>query len=422
VTSDIDARLAAAGLPPLPRRVWLEIDTDALAENLRALRELVGPDVELNAVVKADAYGHGLVPVARVFADAGADRLCVASLDEALALRGAGLRTPILVLFPIPAAAVARAAQLGVEIVAAEATSTSEALGRWSAEAASGRLAPDVELRVHLEVETGLSRGGVKPESVVELARLILETPRATLAGLWSHLATPEREDPTRRQEDAFARAITALGNAGLPVPPRHLSATGGLLTEWAAAYEGIRPGLSLYGIVPDALPVPPREREVAQRLRPAMTLKCTALRIERFPAGTPVGYGGRWVASRESEIATLPVGYGDGWSRSYTPGAQALVRGVRVPLVGTVAMDAVMADVTDVGDVRLDDEFVLLGSQGGQTIDANELARLRNTIPWEVVTSMAHRIPRVYHAGSVLLATRTLDGESRGQAVEAVA
>jgi alanine racemase len=135
-------------------------------------------------------------------------------------------------------------------------------------------------------------------------------------------------------------------------------------------------------------------------------------LRVEGFPAGTAVGYGGTWIAQRESVIATLPVGYGDGFVRAYSPGAGALVRGRRVPLVGTVAMDAVMADVTDVPGVDLADEFVLLGQQGGDSITAKELARVRNTIPWEVVTSMSFRLPRVYHAGSVLMGLRTLAGD----------
>jgi alanine racemase len=355
------------------------------------------------------------VPVARVFEAAGADRLCVASLDEALILRGAGVQLPLLVLFPIPISEIARAAHERIEIVAAEHESAAATLRHWTATRTSDTL------QVHLEVETGLSRGGVKPRDVVKLAREILATPGARLAGIWSHLATPDDERVTFAQDDAFEQALAALTEAGIALPPRHLSATGGLFTEWADSYEGIRPGLSLYGIVPESLPLGAREREVAPQLRPAMALKCRPLRVERFEAGTPVGYGGRWVAARESVIATLPVGYGDGWSRSSSPGTSALVRGARVPLVGTVAMDAVMADVTDVPGVTLEDEFVMIGSQGEAKIEAEEVARARNTIAWEVVTGMAYRVPRVYHAGSVLLGLRTLAGEVRG-AVEAVA
>jgi alanine racemase len=191
----------------------------------------------------------------------------------------------------------------------------------------------------------------------------------------------------------------------------RSMGATGGVLSGRSPLYEDVRVGLGLYGLVPDDLPIPDQIQPFARRLRPAMALKCRALRVATFPKGTAVGYGGTWVAQRESVIATLPIGYGDGFVRAYSPGAEALVRGSRVPLAGTVAMDAVMVDVTDVDGVNLDDEFVLLGSQGAETITANDLARLRNTIPWEVVTSMSLRLPRVYHAGSVLMGIRTMAG-----------
>ena len=403
----IDERLMAAGLPPLSRRVWLEIDLEALTNNLQAIRDHVGPDVEINAVVKADAYGHGLVPVARHVAAAGAQRLCVASLDEALVVRGAGIATPILVMFSIPVDAVARAAQSRIEIVASDLATIRATLERWRTCTTSD----DDVLAVHLEVETGLTRAGLKPDAVADVARLIAATPRTRLAGIWTHLATPEDEATSDAQETAFAAALDSLRAAGLAIPARHLAATGGLLIA-EQSYEGIRPGLALYGIVPDSLVARGRQAQLAGRLRPVMTLKCTPLRVETFPAGTRVGYGGRWTAQRESIIATLPLGYGDGFARAYSPGAQAIVRGSRVPVVGTVAMDALMVDVTDVPGVTLDDEFVLLGRQGAQSIDANELARVRNTIPWEVVTAMSTRVTRVYHAGSVLKSLRTLDGE----------
>ncbi|HYI21546.1 MAG TPA: alanine racemase [Candidatus Limnocylindrales bacterium] len=405
----IDERLTAAGLPTLPRGVWLEIDEAALANNLRVVRELVGTGVAINAVVKADAYGHGLVPVARVFEAAGADRLCVASLDEALLLRGAGVQSPILILFPVPPAEVARAAQARFEIVAAAESSTLASLAAWTAAQQT-----DGELKVHLEIETGLSRGGLKPSEAARLARRIVDTPRTSLASLWSHLASPESESATAAQVEQLEAATAEIGRAGLSVPARHMAATGGLFTGRAPLYEGVRPGLALYGLLPDDLPIADQAIDAAKRLVPAMSIRCRALRVERLSAGTSVGYGGRWTAARESVIATLPIGYGDGFVRAYSPGAEALVCGQRVPLVGTVAMDAVMADVTDVPGVGSDDEFVLIGEQNGARIVTNELARGRTTIPWEVVTNMAYRIPRVYHAGSVLLGLRTLNGEAR--------
>jgi alanine racemase len=406
----IDERIAQAGLPPLPRRVWAEIDEEALAGNVAAVRELIGSSVELGAVVKADAYGHGLIPVGRVFEGAGANRLCVAGIDEATALRAAGISLPILILFPIPAADVARAAAQRFEIVASDASTTAATLAAWRETAPPA----GTELSVHLEVETGLARGGFKPEAVADAARQIAATPGVRLAGLWSHLARSDDPAATDAQVAAFEAASDAVQDAGLELPPRHLSATGGLFAGRAPLYEGVRIGLGLYGLMPNEFPVGAGQRSAVEKLRPAMAVKCRPLRVETFAAGTPVSYGGLWTAPRESRIATLPIGYGDGWVRAYSPLAAALVRGVKAPLVGSIAMDAVMADVTDIGDVGLDDEFVLIGAQDGSEIVTNELARLRTTIPWEIVTGMAYRLPRVYHAGPVLKGLRTLAGEAR--------
>ncbi len=406
----IDERLAAAGLPPLPRSVWAEIDEDALAGNLAAVRELIGPHIELNAVVKADAYGHGLVPVGRVFEQAGADRLCVAGIDEATALRNAGISVPILILFPIPAVDAAHAARARFEIVTADGPTTIATLDAWT----SQRTDNDPELLIHLEVETGLARGGLQPDKVAALASRIASIPGARIAGLWSHLARSEDRAATEAQAEAFERATELVKAAGLPVPPRHLAATGGLFAGQIDLYDGVRVGLGLYGLMPDDFPVGAHQMSAVAKLKPAMSVKCRPLRVESFPAGTPVSYGGLWTTARPSRIATLPIGYGDGWTRAYSPLAGALVRGQRVPLVGSVAMDAVMADVTDVGDVGTEDEFVLIGAQAGSQIVTNELARVRTTIPWEIVTSMAYRLPRVYHRGPVLKGLRTLAGEAR--------
>ncbi|HEY5521159.1 MAG TPA: alanine racemase, partial [Candidatus Limnocylindrales bacterium] len=255
----IDERLVAAGLPALARRVWLEIDLEALTNNLQAIRDHVGPDVEINAVVKADAYGHGLVPVARHFAASGAQRLCVASLDEALVVRGAGIATPILVMFSIPVDAVARAAQSRIEIVASDAATIEATLQRWRTCTTSGA---DV-LAVHIEVETGLTRGGLMPDAVAGVARMITATPRTRVAGIWTHLATPEDEATSDAQEEVFATALGSLRAAGIEIPPRHLAATGGLLIA-EQSYEGIRPGLALYGIVPDSLAARGRQAQLA--------------------------------------------------------------------------------------------------------------------------------------------------------------
>jgi alanine racemase len=409
----IDDRLDAAGLAPLPRRAWLEVDLGAIANNVAVFRELVGPDVELNAVVKADAYGHGMLPVARAVERAGVDRLCVATLDEAVALRESGIRIPILVLFAVPAAGLPVAVENSIEV---SVTAAGELLDGVTHNASGDRVTYEVE------IDTGLTRAGFKPD---DLARVIGSTqtdPRPHVpAGLWTHMSAPEDEAVTAAQVSELERAIGLVHPGRASTPPVHAAATGGVFTGRVPSYQGVRIGLGLYGLLPLDLPIAEALGPFAARLKPAMELKAMPLRVETVPAGTRVGYGGTWIAPRESVIATLPVGYGDGWARAYSPGAQALVRGARVPLVGTVAMDAVMVDVTDIPGVGVNDEFVLIGRQGREFIGVEELARLRNTIPWEVVTSMSFRLPRVYHAASVLMGLRTLAGEmmARTEAVE---
>jgi alanine racemase len=406
---DIDARLARAGLPTLPRGAWLEVDLDALAANLAVLRELVGPRTQVWAVIKADAYGHGIEMAGRTFTAAGAERLCVASLDEALLLRQAGVSAPLLVMFPVPLAGLEDAVAADLDLVASDATGTRELLARWRGTATGVRGG----LRLHLEVETGLGRGGVLPADAAALAAEIAATPATSLAGLWTHLAAPEEEAATAAQVEAFEDAARRLRDSGTTVPPRHASSSGGIFAGREALYDAVRPGLALYGLLADDLPIAAGARSAAARLQPAMALKCRPLRVETLPAGSGVSYGGRWRAEADgARIATLPLGYGDGFSRAYWPGGEVLVHGRRVPLVGSVAMDAVMADVSAVPGVGLEDEFVLLGSQESESITAAELARRRNTIPWEVVTAMAHRLPRVYHARAVPLAVRTLLGQ----------
>ncbi|MGH2407725.1 MAG: alanine racemase [Candidatus Limnocylindrales bacterium] len=393
----------------MPRLAWLEIDTDALAANLHAFRVLVPASVRVAAVVKADGYGHGIEVAGRTFLAAGADVLCVASLDEAMRLRSAGVQAPILVLFTVPPESAAEAASAGIELVAAEEGALRDTLAAWAAARRPAGIAP---LRLHVEVETGLGRAGLRPAGVARAVATILDTPGTEVAGLWTHLASSHDPALSAAQDERFRAAEAAIGGAGLPLPPRHRAATGALLADSAPFDEMIRPGLALYGEVPASFPVAPAREVIAAALRPAMTLKARPLRVERLATGEQVGYSGLWTAPRPSVVATLPVGYGDGWSRAYG-GAEVLVRGRRVPLVGSIAMDAFAVDVSDVPGVTTEDEFVLLGRQGQAAVTATGLAHLRTTISWEVLASMAFRLPRVYHAGTVLSGTRTLAGES---------
>ena len=397
----IEVRLAAAGLPPLPRTAWLELDLDALVANLATLRTLAGSDVPIHPVVKADAYGHGAVEIARALETAGADGLCVATIDEGLELRQGNIGLPVLVLYPIPVAWVDEARANAIAVTAGDPV----LLKRLLAAPAGGPA-----LGVHLEVETGLGRGGFAVEEVGGVAAQLAGHPGIRFGGLWTHLQAPDDGSRTERQLERFEAAIAAVRAEGIELPPRHVASSGMVLGAEVAAYDGTRPGLSLYGIVPDELDEAAGSM-ASPGLRPVLSLHARPVRVIDVPAGWGISYGPSFTTERPSRIATLPVGYGDGWSRSLSNHADALVRGRRAPIVGTVAMDAIMVDVTDIpgAPVGVDDLFTLIGSQGNERIDARDLARTRTTISWEIVTSMSRRLPRVYHSAAGHLSVRFL-------------
>jgi alanine racemase len=403
----IETRLARAGLPPLRRTAWIEIDTAALASNLATLRGLGGGG-DVMPVVKADAYGHGLLAVARVLAAAGADALCVATLDEAVLLQDGGVKSPLLVLYPVPPDGVVEAARRGIGIAAGAASMLDDALRSAVTAGLADRLS------IELEVETGLGRGGVSAEAIVSAARRILVS-GARIGGVWSHLQEAEVETITTEQVARFEAALGRLAAAGIDVPRRHLAASAALLLRATPAYDAVRPGLATYGIVPDELAAAGIGLDdldpAARELRPALSLHARPVRVADLPAGHGVSYGPTWRAERPSRIATLPIGYGDGWPRSLSNNAEVLIRGVRAPVVGNVAMDATMVDVTDVPGEPVDvhDAVVLIGRQGGLEITAGDVARRRNTNSWEVLTAMSARLTRVYDAPAGLAGTRPL-------------
>ncbi len=366
--------------------------------------------VRIEPVVKADAYGHGAIAVTSWLERCGADGFCVATLDEGQLLRAAGIERPILVLYPIPPDCGPLAADLGLAVTVAD-----EALlaRLCDAMASSATVAGRPPLVLQVEIESGLGRGGVAVEAVARVVDRIGATPGITLGGLWSHLAAPDDASATALAVRRFAAASTGARGEP-PLVARHLVATGALLAASAPLHERVRLGLGLYGLVPDGLEPATARLELATALAPVMSLHARPIRVADLPAGHGVSYGPSFVTTRPSRVATLPIGYGDGWPRVLSNRAAALVRGRRVPLVGTVAMDAVVADVTDVpgSPVTVDDEFVLLGRQGDAEIGAVELAHARTTITWEVVAQMAGRLPRVYHAAAVPVGIRTLTEE----------
>lgn len=372
------------------------VDLDAVAHNYRLACGSAGrPAI---GVVKADAYGHGAVPVARRLAAEGAPFLAVALVEEGLELRAAGVETPVLVL----GAAYGERWDL---LVAHRLTPLIFRAEHLAGLAAAARAA-GVRAPAHLKVDTGMGRIGLAPPELAAFLDAARAAPEVALEGICTHFASADLEDGdlTTRQVGLFNAAAEAMRAAGLPLRWRHLANSAGTI-EYPDAWQDLtRPGIMLYGYVPFAPPgpVPPRALEAREGLRPALRWSTAVTHLKTVPAGTPVSYGGRWVAARPSRIATLPVGYADGYHRrlSGRPGfgcAEVLVRGRRAPIAGTVCMDMCMADVTDVPGVEVGDEVVLLGEQGGERIDADELAVRAGTISYEILCNVGARVPRAY-------------------------
>nr|MBO2470094.1 alanine racemase [Bacillota bacterium] len=367
------------------RPTWCEVDVAAIRHNVRAFRRVFSPEVEIMAVVKADGYGHGAPVVARAALEAGATQLGVATLDEAVQLRENGLGAPILVLGPTEGRHVEEAFARKIAVTVFDAD-TVAAVARATERRGWGA--------VHLKVDTGMGRLGVRDEAeLINLYRQLLAVPALRVEGLYSHLACADEADPSFSvaQHDRFRRFVTRMSQEGLPVPPLHLLNSAGALRFRGWAYRLVRIGISLYGYYPS---VHVKTGEVP--LRPALTWKTRVAHVKDVPPGTPISYGATYRTTEDLRILTLPVGYADGFSRLRSNRGHVLVRGRRAPIVGRVCMDQTMVAVPRHWDVQVGEEVVLLGTQGAERIDADEIAREMNTISYEVLTLIGKRVPRV--------------------------
>ena len=359
------------------------IDLDAIAANVRTLAARTAAAVMV--VVKADGYGHGMLPAARAALAGGADWLGVATLDEALAVRDAGLDAPLLAwLWTLDeTTALREAIAAGVDI----GVNTLAQLDAVHEAAAASRTA-----RVHLKVDTGLSRNGATPAEwpgLVEAAAKRQEAGTVDVVGVWSHLArADEPAEPTTAEQTAvFHEALEVVTAAGLTPSVRHLANSAGLLTAPATHFDLVRVGIAAYGLDPVVGGTP------GLTLRPAMTLRARVANVKRVPAGSGVSYGHRYTTTRETTLALVPVGYADGVPRAGSSLLPVSVRGHEVTIAGRVCMDQVVLDVGDL-EVREDDEVVLFG-EGGPS--AGRWADLLDTIHYEIVTRIGPRVPRAY-------------------------
>lgn len=380
--------------PPSWAPAWIEVDVDALVANAGVLRRALPAGTRLGILVKANGYGHGLEMSARAALAGGADELVVAGLAEGIALRDAGIEAPVLVVYSILPGGIAVAAAAGLQLTLSSRERVGPTLGAWTAARSAGAAEA---LSLHVEVDSGMGRGGIRPEHLGDVVARIDATAGAVLAGIWSHLADGRDPRASEAQVSRFDASVDRLAASGRTVPARHVVATEALFAATTPAYDLARIGLGFYGELGVGFAPAARLAALAADLRPALALKARAVRIESVAEGAAVGYGGEWMAPRRSRIATLPIGYADGWARSSWPGGSVLVRGRRVPLVGRVSMDSVCVDVTELDGLEPDEEFVLLGAQGEERITANEVSVLRGSIPNEVLSSLGARLPRRY-------------------------
>jgi alanine racemase len=376
----------------LGRPVWADIDLDALAHNIRELKRRAG-SAQLMAVVKANAYGHGAIAVARAALAAGADRLGVICLDEGEELRRAGITAPILIMGFTPVSQAERTVDLSLTPTVSS-QQMALALARFAVE-------KGVTVTIHLKIETGLNRYGLPPEQLLPLAESLRQLPGLDVEGLFTHFATGDAADKSyvRLQFQRFTQVADKLPWIRM----RHAANTANLIDMPELALDMVRPGIGIYGCYPS----PHVQRSVD--LRPVLSLKSRVARLRRLEPGESVSYGCTWTAARPSVVALVMCGYGDGLRRELSNKGNVLIRGRRAPIIGRIAMDMCITDVTDIPYVALDDEVVIIGRQRDDEIPAEEVAALCGTINYEILTGISARVPRVYRRGGKIVAVQTL-------------
>ncbi|MBI3596819.1 MAG: alanine racemase [Nitrospirae bacterium] len=372
--------------PPHP--TVAEIDLAAFRQNLRWVRDRIGPQRALLTVVKANAYGHGIIPISQAAVSENIQGLGVAFVEEGIQIRRAGITEPILVM----AGFLPEEAEGFLKHRLTPVISHPDQLDPLK------RLAQKASrpIGIHLKIDTGMGRLGLLERELgpfIERARAVK---KIEILGLMSHFADDELTDcrSAEDQIDCFEKVQRTIESLGLKIPLLHMSNSAAIVGLKRAWFNLVRPGIVLYGYAPsssakDSIPI-----------KPVMTLKTRIIHLKRVPAGTPISYGRTFTTRRESLIAVLPIGYADGYSRAWSNRGQVLIDGQRVPVIGRVCMDMTVVDVTDLPTVRIGAETVLIGAQGTETLWADALARQLGTIPYEILCAVSHRVPRLYREG----------------------
>ena len=365
-------------------RSWVEVDLDNFIGNLKEIKRLIGPKVDFMPAVKADAYGHGAIEISHAALKNGARMLGVANADEGVQLRISGIEAPIVILGPSTAAEIEQIIKYNLTPSVSDAAFTKKLN---NALAKSGHILP-----VHIEVDTGMGRGGTMHSEAMKLILEISKLPNITLEGIFSHFASSETIiSYNDKQWKFFTDLLADIKHSGIDIPIRHIDNSGAILNYPGFKLNMVRPGIMTYGIYPSP------DNQSKANLAPVMSFKTSIVLLKDFPPGYGIGYSSAYVTSKQTRIATIPVGYGDGYAFILSNQGEALIRGHRAPVVGRISMDMCTIDVTHIPDCRVGDEVVLLGKQGKEYISANEIADKARTISYEVLCALGKRAPRVF-------------------------
>jgi alanine racemase len=365
-------------------RSWVEVDLDNFIGNLKEIKRLIGPQVDFMQTVKADAYGHGAIEISNIALKNGARMLGVANADEGVQLRISGIEAPIVILGPSTAAEIEQIIKYNLTPSVSDtafAKFLQKALEKFGH-----------KLPVHIEVDTGMGRGGTMHSEALKLIQKISKLPNIELTGIFSHFAASEVMLPYNDQQwRLFSDLLAELKRLNITIPIRHIDNSGAILNYPEFKLNMVRPGLMTYGIYPSV------ETQSKARLAPVMSFKTSVVLLKDFPGGYGIGYGSTYVTQKQTRIATIPVGYGDGYAFILSNLGEALIRGKRAPIVGRISMDMCTIDVTDIPGCTVGDEVVLLGKQGKEYISANEIAAKAKTISYEVLCALGKRAPRIF-------------------------
>jgi alanine racemase len=369
------------------QRAWVEINLGALARNVRAIKNLLAPTTTMVAVVKADAYGHGAIDVAETVLASGAEWLAVATVPEGVELRQQGIGAPILILGAVNSElqvdAIVRWGLQPTLVSSEQATQISKAIVN---------LGLDTTLKVHLKLDTGMSRLGVNWQQAVEFVEIVENLSQLQIASLYSHLATADELDPTVMdlQSERFDRAIAQIASAGHRIPMLHLANSAGILAGEKLHYQMVRPGLILYGLYPA-----PHLRSRLD-LQPVLQVRARITQVKDISAGTGVSYGHRYISDRDLRIAVVGIGYADGIPRRLSDRMQVSIRGQLIPQIGAITMDQIVLDVSQIPDLQVGEVVTILGRDGDSEITVDDWADILGTISWEILCGFKHRLPRI--------------------------